>query len=213
MIELSELYPMMVHMKDKPVVVVGGGQVASRKVGTLLEAGASVTVISPTITDQLKEWIDTQKLTWKHKCFEPQDVQEAFMIVAATDDTEVNLQVYQAARPHQLINVADQPELSNFIVPATLQRGKLLISVSTSGASPGLSRKIKQELATVYDDVYEEYLDFLDSCRKKVLEEVDLPEVRKYIFKELLDARFLEMTRLNQFHEREEHFHLLLNKS
>jgi precorrin-2 dehydrogenase/sirohydrochlorin ferrochelatase len=201
---------MMVHIKNKPVVVVGGGNVATRKVGTLLEAGASVTVISPTITDELRGWVDAQKLTWKPRQFEPQDVQEAFMIIAATDHAEVNLNVYQAAHPHQLINVVDQPELSNFIVPSTLQRGKLMISVSTSGASPGLSRKIKQELATVYDEMYEEYLDFLDSCRKKVLEEVDQPEVRKFIFKELLDSRFFEMTRLNQYHERDEQFlHLL----
>lgn len=207
---MSELYPMMVHMKDKPVVVVGGGKVATRKVDTLLDAEANVTVFSPEITDELKEWVDLQNLSWKQKPFEPEDVQEAFMIIAATNHTEVNLNVHQGARPHQLINIVDRPDLSNFIVPSTLQRGKLLISVSTSGASHGLSREIRQELTMMYDETYEEYLDFLNSCRKKVLEEVDQPRVRKYIFKALLDSRFLEMTRLNQFHERDKHFlHLL----
>jgi precorrin-2 dehydrogenase/sirohydrochlorin ferrochelatase len=206
LIELSELYSMIVHMKAKPVVVVGGGKVATRKVETLLNAEANVTIVSPEITDELKEWVDLQKVSWKQKRFEADDVQEAFIIIATTDHTEINLNVHQAAHPHQLINIVDRPELSNFIVPSTLQRGKLLISVSTSGASPGLSQKIKQELATMYDETYEEYLDFLNSCRQKVLEEVGQPEIRKYIFRALLDSRFLEMTRLNQFHEREEHF-------
>jgi precorrin-2 dehydrogenase/sirohydrochlorin ferrochelatase len=204
---------MMVDTKDKPVVVVGGGKVATRKVETLLKAEANVTVVSPEITDELKEWVDLQKVSWKQKCFEADDVAEAFIIIAATDHTEINLNVHQAAHPHQLINVVDRPELGNFIVPSTLQRGKLLISVSTSGASPGLSRKIKQELATVYDETYEEYLDFLNSCRQKVMQEVDQPEIRKNIFKALLDSKFIEMTRLNQFHEREEHFLDLFNQT
>jgi precorrin-2 dehydrogenase/sirohydrochlorin ferrochelatase len=204
---------MMVHIKDKPIVVVGGGKVATRKLESLLDAEANVTVISPEITGELKAWVDSQKLSWKQKRFEPEDVQEAFMIIAATDHTEVNLNVHKVAKPYQLINIADRPELSNFIVPSTLQRGKLLISVSTSGASPGLSRKIKQELSTMYDETYEEYLDFLNSSRQKVLEEVDQPEKRKYIFNALLDSRFLEMTRLNQFHEREEQFLELFKQS
>jgi precorrin-2 dehydrogenase/sirohydrochlorin ferrochelatase len=200
-------------MKDKPIVVVGGGKVATRKVETLLNADANVTVVSPEITDELKEWVKLQKISWKQKRFEEDDVAEAFIIIAATDHTEINLNVHQAAHPHQLINIVDRPELGNFIVPSTLQRGKLLISVSTSGASPGLSRKIKQELATVYDETYEEYLDFLSSCRQKVLEQVDQPVVRQYIFKALLDSKFIEMTRLNQFHEREEHFLDLFNQT
>jgi precorrin-2 dehydrogenase/sirohydrochlorin ferrochelatase len=203
----------VLKLKGKKVVVIGGGKVATRKVRTLLDVHAKVTVVSPTITTELKEWVALDRLSWKPKCFETKDISEAFLIIAATNQAEVNVDVYRSINPFQLINMVDRPDVSNFIVPSTLHRGKLVISASTSGASPGLSRKITQELSAIYDDTYEDYLNFLDSCRKKVLVEIDDPEVRNYIFKQLLDSVFLELTRSNSFHKRNESFLQLLRES
>jgi precorrin-2 dehydrogenase/sirohydrochlorin ferrochelatase len=209
---LNKYYPAMLRMKGKRTVVVGGGSVATRKIGTLLNAEAEITVISAETTDRIIEWGNKGQLVLRSKRFEDGDLKGSFLIIAATNNPEVNLQAYRAAGQNQLINIIDRPDLSNFIVPSSFTRGKLTISVSTSGASPVLSRKIKTELSSSYDEAYEEYIDFLDDCRKKVKEEINDVNVRGQILKKLVHPQFLEMTRLNKYNEREETFLKLLSE-
>lgn len=196
-------YPAMLNLSGKRAVVIGGGAVAARKILTLLEANAEVTVISPNLHESIMEVFAEKRIIWRQKRFEPNDLQDFFLIIAATDQAMVNVQVYESANHHQLINLVDRPDLSNFIVPASLRRGPLTISVSTSGVSPGLARKIKQELAEEYDEVYEEYLLFLEQSRQRVLEEVGDIKQRRHILKGLLQPQFLELTRQANYIERE----------
>ncbi len=193
----------MLNLSGKRAVVIGGGAVAARKILTLLEANAEVTVISPNLHESIMEVFAEKRIIWRQKRFEPNDLQDFFLIIAATDQAMVNVQVYESANHHQLINLVDRPDLSNFIVPASLRRGPLTISVSTSGVSPGLARKIKQELAEEYDEVYEEYLLFLEQSRQRVLEEVGDIKQRRHILKGLLQPQFLELTRQANYIERE----------
>lgn len=146
------------------------------------------------------------QIKWLSRTFEAGDTSAYMLVIAATNHPEVNLQVVESAAEHQLINVIDRPDLSNFIVPSTFQRGKLLIAVSTSGASPGLARKISRDLADQFDESYEEYLLFLEEARKRVLLEVKDVRRKNQILKELLHPRFLEMTRLGMVEEREARF-------
>ncbi len=188
--------------------MVGGGAVAQRKIHNLLDTGAIITVISPTITATIQSWLVTTKINWKKKYYEDVDSKDAFLIVAATNDRTVNGRVLKASRPHQLINVVDDPEGSNFFVPSTLHRGKLSISVSTSGASPGLAKKILKEMSSKYDENYEEYLDFLFETRRYIQKKISNPVVRRELLSQLLDERFLSLTREQQYEKRDQ----LINK-
>lgn len=208
-----KVYPAMLCLEGKSAVVVGGGKVAERKIRTLLEAGALVTVISPEVTMQIAAWADSGVITWVERKFcEKTDVQEAFLIIAASNDQKVNKQVFYAANPQQLINVADCPEESNFIVPASFKQGRLIISVSTSGASPGLAAKIKNDLAKQYDETFANYADFLADCRQIVKEQISKQERRNEIFQKLLDEKFLRLTGSGDFSSREQFFQEMLKE-
>jgi len=148
-----DYYPISLNLTKKQVVVVGGGKIAERKIIGLMEAGATITVISPEITNPLFELSQSGKINWVEKPFTEQDLKHAFLIIAATNKIDVNLKVKEAASPNQLICLIDNPEQSNFIFPSVINRGKLHIAVSTSGASPLLAKKIKQEISGNYGGI------------------------------------------------------------
>lgn len=209
---MTTYYPIMLNLTGKRVIIIGGGAVAARKAGTLLEANVEITVVSPELHEKMKEKLHHKNLIWKKKYFEPADLADAFLIIAATNQAAVNLQIYESINHHQLINMVNRPDLSNFIVPASLRRGKLTLAVSTSGAMPGLSRKIKQELEMKFDDIYEEYLNFLEQSRERVLQEIaDIPK-RRHILQSLLQPQFLQLTQQTAYAERETLFLELLKK-
>src|SRR5690625_793147 len=166
---MVEAYPMMMNMENKIAVVVGGGRVAYRKIVGLLRAGASITIISPVIHGEIKKVLATNQVIWKNKLFEPEDLQNALLVIAATNDKEVNEHVAASTGSHQLVNIVDDQEKSDFHVPAKLTRGDLTIAVATGGASPTLARVIRNELAEIYDESYDEYLEFLAVDRKSVV--------------------------------------------
>lgn len=209
---MTNYYPIMLNLTGKRVVVIGGGAVAARKIEKLLEANAEITVVSPQLHEKIIAAFNDNLLIWKQKHFEPADLSDAFLIIAATNQAAVNLHVYESATNQQLINIVDRPELSTFIVPASIRRGKLTLAVSTSGAMPGLSRKVKQELATQYDETYEDYLNFLEQSRQRVLKEIADPNKRRIILKRLLQPEFLEWTQQARYAERDEVFLELLKK-
>jgi precorrin-2 dehydrogenase/sirohydrochlorin ferrochelatase len=184
-------YPIMLRLDGKTVAVVGGGKVAERKVTGLLRTGAGVNVISPEVTDELKQLALEGKIDWRQKPFSEGDIKDAFMIFAATNDAELNRLVKNSAAEHQLVTIADDPDGSDFHVPAHVQRGRLCIAVSTGGASPTLARKIRQQLDVQFDDSYESYLEFLFETRKWILNEVDNAFVRIKLLKAIVSQEFL----------------------
>ncbi|REJ16949.1 MAG: NAD(P)-binding protein [Bacillaceae bacterium] len=200
-------YSAMLNIKGKKTVVVGGGKVAERKIKALLDACADITVVSPDLSDHLLRMHQEKKISWKQKTFEKDDVNGAFLVIAATNEREVNEQVYQSCEAHQLINVVDAPEKSNIIMPATFKRGDLIISVSTSGKVPGLARKLKNNLAEQFDEHFADYVEFLKEGRKRVLEEINDPEQKRMVLHQLLDKSFLEASN----EERHKQLEMLLN--
>lgn len=176
-------YPVMLNLTGKQAVVIGGGHIAHRKIISLLDAGAVVTVVSPDVIPVMQELVRQHDVTWLKKKYEPKDIENAMLVIAATNQKTVNRDIAEQAKDYQLVNVVDQPELGNFQVPAVLRRGKLTVTVSTGGASPILARKIRDDLSGIYDERYEAYLDFLWTCRKRIKVE-NLSAVRK---KELLN--------------------------
>ncbi|MEH7441929.1 NAD(P)-dependent oxidoreductase [Bacillus sp. JJ1122] len=185
------MYAINLEFRGRKAVVVGGGKVAERKVAGLLEEGADVTVVSPMLTDGLLKLAVAGNLSWLKKTFSHEDLEGAFLIFAATDIREVNLAVKGSAAPGQLVNIADDPSLSDFQVPSMVKRGKLSIAVSTSGASPILAKKIRSQLEETFDERYEAYMEFLFSCRKAILAEVKDETKKKQLLAAITEGSFL----------------------
>ena len=185
-----ESYPIMMNLKGKNIVIVGGGQIAYRKLSGLQQTGALITVVSPVIHEEIEKILTINKITWKKKYFEPDDLDSAFIIIAATNDKKVNAEVALSARNHQLVNIVDNHEISNFHVPAKLKRGELTISVATGGASPILAKVIRNELATIYDESYEAYLEFLAISREKVKHLTLNQEIKRQLLKDITDSTY-----------------------
>ncbi|WP_394237789.1 NAD(P)-binding protein [Niallia oryzisoli] len=199
-------YPISLNLIGKKAVVVGGGKVAERKVKGLLEAQAAITVVSPELTEELHHFHQQGTITWKKKTFSADDMTDAFLIIAAASDPEVSLAVKKTAAPNQLVNLADDPEESNFILPAVYNQGRLNITVSTSGASPILAKKIKQQLSNQYGPEYKEYMDFLYDCRKWILQEIHDPKLKKSLLTAITEQEFVTGP------DREKDFEELLNR-
>jgi precorrin-2 dehydrogenase / sirohydrochlorin ferrochelatase len=184
-------YPVILRLAGKKVVVVGGGKVAERKVTGLLGTGAEVFVVSPEATIEIQRLYREGKIVWKQKSFSANDIKDAFMIFAATNDQQINQLIRNSAAVHQLVTIADDPDGSNFHAPAHIQRGLLSIAVSTGGASPTLARKIREQLEQQYDDTYEGYLDFLFSKRQWILQKVQNPSLKRKLLTTIVSSEFL----------------------
>ncbi|WP_261129015.1 NAD(P)-binding protein [Bacillus sp. Marseille-Q3570] len=175
-------YPIMLDLEGKDAVVIGGGKVANRKIKSLVEAGAKVTVVSPRVNENVKKLVQREQINWIKKQAEAEDYQDAFVVIAATNDPDVNQCIAAQTRKNQLVNVVDDPGTGNFSVPAKLSRGRLTIAVSTGGASPIIAKRIRDELAQTYDSTYEEYMDYLFDCRQKIKRmTINEPEKQKLL--------------------------------
>lgn len=183
-------YSIMLDVKERDAIVVGGGQVAYRKVVGLLQAGASVTVVSPNINEDMQHLHVKNMIVWKEKVVEKMDIQEAFIVIAATNDQHVNERIASFIDKHQLINVVDHPKVSNFHVPATLERGDLTISVATGGASPILAKVIRDELAERYSFEYEDYLTFLSIAREKVKKQHITKQKKRELLQKIIHPHY-----------------------
>ena len=148
-----DFLPIALKIKNKKVIVVGGGKVAQRKTGILLEAGAKVTLISPDTTEELRQLAKATKIKWLKRCLKKSDIFGASLIIAATNNASLNEQVSLWARKAKIaINVVDGPILSDFISPALLKKDRALIAVYTDGKDPVLSRDLKNYLGDKWDD-------------------------------------------------------------
>lgn len=177
---MTEFYPVFLNLKNKLCVVIGGGKVAERKVISLLKAGAKVKIISPEVTETLKKLIQTRDIQWEKRPYQEEDLKEAFLVIAATSSPEVQVRVFQEAEEKGIpCNVVDKPELCSFIVPSVVQRGDLLIAISTGGASPAVARRIREKLESLFGEEYTIYLRLMRKIREKVLAKNLSPEEKE----------------------------------
>lgn len=187
-------YPLMVDLSGRLCVVVGGGIVAERKVETLLRFGAEVLVVSPTLTPSLEELHRTGRILVKRRPYQEGDLQEAFLAIGATDDQEVNWRLSEEAKQRGIpVNIVDDPELCTFIAPSIVQRGDLVIAISTGGASPALAKRIRQELEEHYGEEYREALEALQRFRERAKREISDPERRQDLLKKVASLDLFEL--------------------
>jgi len=195
-------YPILVDLKGKEVVVVGGGNVAQRKIETLLEYGAVVNAVSRQLTPVLKRYLEEGKIKFLGEEFRESYLNGVFMVIASTDDASLNHRISQEARKKGLlINAVDQPSDCNFIVPAILRRGDLLIAVSTSGKSPALAKKLRKELEDEFGLEYATLLVIMGNLRKEVLSRGFSQNENSRIFSDIIDSHILEAIQREDWNE------------
>lgn len=148
-------YPAMLDLAGRDVLLVGGGEVAAQKAGPLIEAGARLRVVAPDLVPALRARAEAGEAAWEQREVRPGDTAGAAVVVCATDQREVNRQVSDEARAAGIpVNVVDDPELCTFIVPSTVRRGPLQVSVSTGGRSPAFAKFMRKELEQAVGDEY-----------------------------------------------------------
>lgn len=198
---LAANYSILLDVRGRQCLVIGGGNVAERKISGLLEAGADVTVISPQLGKKLEVWECLGRVALLKREYESGDVKGCYVLVfAATNIASVNEKVYEEASSQGIwVNVADHLELSSFILPSVVRRGKLMLSVSTGGASPTVARRIASELDETYGAEYELYIEFLSDLRLKVQSWVEDKDIRQQMFKQMLNWDILALIRGGAF--------------
>ena len=184
------MYPLNLNLKHRPVLVVGGGKVAERKVLGLLDAEADrVRVISPELTPALRELAASGRIEWHARRFAPKDATGVFLLFAATDSPEAQRLARDAARKTgALLNIADAPEDCDFQVPAVVRRDTVLVTVATSGGSPALAAAIKAELAERIGPEYAVLARLVARLRAKTLEMPLSPAEKKALFRQIPTA-------------------------
>ncbi|MCV9887598.1 NAD(P)-dependent oxidoreductase [Metabacillus halosaccharovorans] len=161
------MLPLHIDVNNRQVLVIGGGKIAYRRLLLFLDEGANITVISPEIINDIEDLSQKKQILWKQKKVELSDLQQAFIIVAATNDPAVNEWVSENVNNHQLVNVASDMTKGNFIVPKSVKKGRLSISVSTNGASPKRAKEICEHLSSQFNEEYINELDRLYDQRQQ----------------------------------------------
>jgi precorrin-2 dehydrogenase/sirohydrochlorin ferrochelatase len=164
-------YLVNLALEGRAAVVVGGGEVAARKVQDLLAAKANVTVIAPQVCDRIVALADEKRIVMHGRPYATGDLAGAFVAIAATDDEDLNVRVANdAAATNVLVNVVDRPALCTFTVPATVRRGDLTLAISTEGRCPALAGILREELEARYGPEYAELVSLFGEARKKMIE-------------------------------------------
>lgn len=206
-------YPVNLDIQNRRCLVVGGGSVGTRKVGMLLDCGGMVTVVSPAVTDQLSKLAYNRTITLKERHYQTSDLTGAFLVIGATDNEKLNWRIHaDAERLGKLCNIADRPEVCNFILPSVVNRGDMIIAISTSGASPAFAKKIKKDLENEFGDEYAEFLQLMGAIRKKLLIRNHAPESHKAIFEKLINKGLLEMVRESRTEDIDHLLHRVIGK-
>ncbi len=208
------LYPVNLSIQGRLCLVVGGGKVAVRKIEALLPCGADVRVISPEVEERIAELAEQSLLQWERREYKTGDLQDAMLVFAATDSEPVQAAVICEANELQIpVNVVTRPESCTFHVPASMQRGDLLITVATGGASPALAARIRRELEENYGTEYEYLLILMAAVRKAVLEQGGTQKEHKSIFERILDSGIKDQIREKRWDDVEDLLRTILPPS
>ncbi|MBI2864503.1 MAG: bifunctional precorrin-2 dehydrogenase/sirohydrochlorin ferrochelatase [Chloroflexi bacterium] len=201
---MADYYPVFLDIRGKRSLVVGGGSVAERKARGLLSCGASVTVLSPSLVSGLRQLAEEGSIEVVSRGYDPGDAKAYFVVIAATDDPEVNRQVFADVEAQGgLINTVDDPQHCRFIVPATLERGGLVLAISTAGKSPALAKRVREELEAIFPAEYGEYLEELAGLRRRLRERLADPGSRETVWRDLMRGGLLDLLKRGQLAEAE----------
>jgi precorrin-2 dehydrogenase/sirohydrochlorin ferrochelatase len=190
-------YPVYLNLAGKRVLVVGGGEVAERKIESLLGTGASIVVVSPDVTSRIQFLATEKRIELHRRTYKSGDCKGTNFVFSATDDPAISQAVFRDAHTAgALVNTADQPSLCDFIMPAVVRRGDITIAISTGGTSPGLAARLRQKIARLIGPEYAQLAQLLARTRPQILERVPDQADRKALQYRILDSDI--MTYLKQ---------------
>lgn len=191
-----EFYPVCLDISNERCVVVGGGEVAERKVADLLECGAQVVLVAKELTAALREMAGAGRIEWISGGYREGCLDGAFLVIGATDRDDVNERISRDARGRGiLVNVVDDPARCTFIVPSTFRRGDLLVAVSTGGKSPALARRLREEIEERYGPEYGTLLTIMGDLRRRIIAQGAPSEENRKRFESVLDSPILRYIR------------------
>lgn len=191
-----KFYPVYLGIKKRKCVVIGGGDVAARKVENFLDCGAEVTLVARRISPALETLKKEGRIRHVPDDYQTEYIQDAFLVVGATDSQGVNERIYRdAGNMGILVNIVDDPERCDFIVPSVFRRGDLAVAISTGGKSPALARRLREDLEKRYGTDVEILLDIMGELRERVIARGESPDTNKRIFESVLDSDILSYIR------------------
>ena len=189
-------YPVCLEITNRKCLVVGGGAVGTRKVKSLVDCGATVTVVALTASDELERMAAAGVITLEKRAYTDTDMTGVFLVFGATSDMSLNNRISREAEERGILcNIADVPKACNFILPSVVQRGDLQIAISTSGKSPAFARHLRKTLENRFGSEYDDFLRLMGLIRDKLLAEEHAPEAHKPLFERLVNSGLPELIR------------------
>ena len=191
-------------LKDRQVLVVGGGAVGKRKIEALMDTGAKIEVVSLEVLPDIELWQKEGKLIWHKRAFQPADISGKEFVFCTTNQREINREIARLAHQARAwVNVSDCPYEGNLFVPASHQQGKLHFAISTDGGSPGVARQVRQKLEEDFGPEWAEYLDLIAKLREE-LKEFGSSKEREQFWREMLQLDFVLMIKEGRIRQVEE---------
>ena len=191
-------YPIFLELGGRRVVLVGGGAVAVRKAGSLLEAGARLVVVAHRANDAITDLCTRHGAELIRDRYAKQYIAQAVLVIAATDDLKVNEQIYRDCQELEILcNVVDEPQRCDFFVPAVVKRGGLQIAIGTEGCCPAYAGHLRRKLEAEFTEEHGRFLAELERVRREVIEQVPAPADRKSLMGKLVDDESFEYFRAN----------------
>jgi len=185
----TPFYMACLKLTGRKCLVVGGGAVGLEKIEGLMACDGQVTLVSPSAIPELEDLAAEGSIAWERRAYRAEDLDGAFMAVAATGDTDINVRVYEDAEERaMLVNVVDVPPLCNFILPAVFRSGPLAVAISTAGASPALAKRIKRQIAEEYGEPYAKLAELLNEVRGWAKGSLPTYQDRKAFFEEIVNG-------------------------
>jgi len=183
--------PLFADLAGRPVLVVGGGDIAARKIELLRRAGARIQIASRELCPELQALLDEQQLEWLATSFEPAQLDKVFLVIAATDDNALNAQVYDEANArHKLVNVVDDQPKCSFIFPSIVDRSPLVVAISSSGTAPVLARMLREKLETLLPSHLGQMAELAGQWRDKVKARFSRMSDRRRYWERIFNGRF-----------------------
>lgn len=203
-----KLYPINLDVRGKKCVVVGGGEVALRKIRSLVEAGALVTVVAPDICAGVEELVDCGKIFWRRENFSPEILSDEIILIAATDNPAVNRHAAEVAQAKKILANVVNSDGGNFFVPSQIQRGELLLTISTGGNSPAFAKFLRQMLEAEFDENFCAGLELISRYRREIKRRLPNSTARKIFWQQILTQdtwQLLKSGQLKTLEERIDH--------
>jgi|YNPMSStandDraft_1061717.scaffolds.fasta_scaffold00699_4 precorrin-2 dehydrogenase/sirohydrochlorin ferrochelatase len=210
---MAKLFPVLIDIEGKKCVVFGGGSVAERKVKTLLDYGAKITLISPEITEKLKQFILEGKIEYFQREYKKGDTKDAFLVVPATSDSNINEKIAKEAK--FLVNLVEKKKINKlkaiiYTVPAIVEKGDLTIAISTE--FPALSKLLKEEIEKFYGKDFALYLKYLNKLRREIQKKIPDDKERQKIFKKIASKKTVSILRQNGFKKAKKEIEKIINE-